>query len=290
MEPVYSFDRIRINTFKEPETLKEQLPVDELKRHSKSFQIDHVSYMRQYTGYKSRIDFTAPTPEFLDLLFENEKALGPYKISYVEIAKDRITDTEQAAINAVQNLSFRKKWATKTFNFVEPEDLPEKKDGCFGPITKYSESRDFGIKAYARNSKITGDQCSHHEWRIKTPGVIQKKSGISEIGNCIGFNFHNFFKIQDEKFLIYNEKADQFKVGKFIVGAGRRKYFAKREEWSIGCHGAAYTSGKNYGELVQNFKRIKREIEREVKGRPGPKTAWERKFLNLKNYTRFRAV
>jgi len=281
----FYFDRIRINLFKEPTILKELLPMETLKNLSRAFQIDQVEHKRQFTGYHSRIDTTAPTREFLKLLSDHEPDLGPYRISYIEIARDRITQSQREAIEQCQNFNARKKWATSHFSYTQFED-PQKDEEKFGTITQYSMSKLFGIRAYGRMSKVTGDPCFHREWFIRTPKVIQEKSGIKEIGDLLAFDFQHFFKIQDEEMLIYNENIDQFKLGKWARGWSRRKKFSRRELWSIGCHGSAYAYGKNYGELVQYLRKCKREI----KARSGPRTAWDRKILKLRDYSRFKTL
>ena len=91
---------------------------------------------------------------------------------------------------------------------------------------------------------------------------------------------------KNERMLIYNEQIDQQRLGKWLLGWSRRKNFTRREKWRIGCAGAAYANNRTYGELVQYFQKCKREI----KAKSGPRTAWDRKLLNLKDYSIFRAA
>jgi len=281
---IYYFDRIWIYTMQNPTTIKSKLPLAELNSCCRIMSIKGKSAFSEFTNYHSMIDVIAPTPEFLTILYENEKAFLPYKISYLELAKDHIFPTKQEAIQACSNLNFRKKYASKNFNFFNPE-LPTDNE-MFGNVTKYSKSKNFQIRAYPRISKIAGEPCSHVEWIIKTPSIIKLKTGIIEVGDLLAFNFQHFFENQDKRMLIHNERIDQHKLGKWILNLGNKKTFSKRKLMSIGCHGGAYSNYRTYGELINYFQQWKKDI----KMKTGPKTELEKRVLNLKDYSIFRKL
>jgi hypothetical protein len=284
MNTINHFDRIRISTFTDPKKLKANLPVEDLAQNSFSFQIQKATgKAHNLNGYCSRLDFSAPSPEFLQILFENEKHLGPYSFSHIEIARDTIFPTKQQAIQATHSFRGRKKWAGKhwTYKAALATD-PDK----FGMITKYSESKKNLHRSYGRNSKITGQPCFHREWAFGEPKRIYDKTGIREIGDLIAFDHKNFFQIHDKKFLIFDERPDQMKVGKWVLGWTRRKNFSKRELVCIGCHGAAIIGENDFGEFTQKLRKWKREI----RAKTGPKTEWDQQLLKVKNYAIFREL
>ena len=287
METLYSFDRIKISTFEEPETLKKLLPVNEMKTSSYHFQIDRVSDYNNFPGYRSRIDVVAPSEKCLTLLYDCKEIIGNHKISYIEIAQDEITPTtyDAQAIHGDFASRSRKKWgkshyAYTNMDFMEYETKLDSKK--FGRSTNYSCSKNFGIRAYCRLSKMNDLPAFHREYFIKEPATIFQKTGIKDILDLLTFDFPTFFQTTDEKY-ISKAELDTNKVGRWFKNVGHRKKFTKRELISIGCHGSAYTVGKNYGDFLIYM----RNWQKYLKGRRGPKTQLEQRILNLKDFSRF---
>ena len=281
-ETLFYFDRLWIYSMRTPPQINQNIPLNRFIEHCRVFKIKGKSSFQQFTNYHSWLDVIAPTPEFLRLLYQHEESLNPYKISYIELARDTIHDTKQQACEAIQNLHFRKKWATKHFTFYDSELSTNNE--MFGNITKYSQSKNFGFKTYARISKIAGKPCAHLEWNIRTPKIIEAKTGISEIGDLLAFNFQKFFEITDNRMLIRNEKIDQQKLGKFLLGLRKKKKLNRRQTFSVGCHGSAYMNGRDYGDLVRYFSKLKKQI----RSKTGPRTEWENRIIGLKDYSIFR--
>jgi len=284
METIFYFDRIRIQTFEDPKKLKQALPLDNLAQHCKHIQIERVRYKPHRNGY-SRLDIVAATPQCLKILYDNQQALGSHWISYVEIAKDQIHPTKNDAIRATYNFRARKKWAGKHWTY-QADSAPD--PNKFGLITRYTQSKTHGHVSYGRNCKINGQPCHHREWRIKDQDNISSKTGITEIGDLIAFNFPSFFAIHDAKYLIRNEKADQMKVGKWALGWSKRKHFTNREQWRIGCTGAAIIGGLDYGAFVQKLKQWKKAIK--AKPEWMIPTEWDMRVMAIRDYSRFKST
>ena len=281
METIKHFDRVKINSLLDPKILKSELPMEELKRNSYSCEIQKAGYKSHLNGYSSRLVFSAPNARFLKILYGHEKSLGTYFISHLEIAEDTIYPSKAEALQATYNFSCRKKWATKNWVYVS-KDIP-RNDNKFGLQTDYTENKLYGHKTYGRNSKITGQPCFHREWHFFELHTILDKTGISEIGDLIGFNFPSFFRLHDAKYLIRDERADQQKVGKWALGWSQRKNFSKREVWRIGCTGSAIIGGLDAAQFVQKLKNYKIEI----RSRKGELSEWDKRVLGIRDYRKF---
>lgn len=283
MDTIYSFDRIIISTFQDPEILKSQLPIKEFKKLSYAFQIDEVGDFNNYQGYKSRIDIVAPTEEFLTLLFDCEKIIQHpdpkkhYKFSHIELVKDEITPTTYEAEDLYRDFSSssRKRWATKHFTFT-PIDIkidPNK----FGKSTSYSFSKLFGIRSYCRYSKVNGDPCFHREYAIMQPTPIFQKTGIRTLQDLLDFPFPSFFEKTDHKFISVSV-PDPIKIGKWFLNLSNKKVLTEREKWSVGCH-ATFYGHRPFGEFLMMF----RICQKAARAKTGRKTELEQRLVKMKN-------
>lgn len=279
METVFYFDRIKIETLRNPNFLKSELPLNELNLHSKEFEIQKVNYETKFHSV-SRIDVVAPTLECLQLLFKNEETIGPYRISYIEIAKNiLINDREKADSITRQFVKFaRKRWSKKSnpydqFGDHDPITFdPEK----WNTITAYLISKNFEIHAYADDCKVTGIPCFHREYKITQSPTISKKTNIHEIGDLIGFNFQHWFDKTDKRYLTFHERIDRDRLGLAMLGWTKRKTFSRRNRWSIGLTGSQYSYERTPAQLINYLQGLKREIRKKRQ-----LTQWDIRILKL---------
>lgn len=113
MDKIYSFDQIRVNSRQDQQTLKESLPVEELKSECKEFYFRRPSLNAKKAGYNTAINFIAPTNNFFKILHIYESILDYYKVSKIEIAEDTIYPTKCEAWSAfMESQSMNKRWST----------------------------------------------------------------------------------------------------------------------------------------------------------------------------------
>ncbi len=108
----YHFDRIHINSKIEPEILNQLLPIAELKKHCKGFEIykSHPLLLK----HKSLMQITAPTFKTIMILLECERLIGDdYIFTKIEIARDIFFGSEGEAERVCyqQYLTIRKKFS-----------------------------------------------------------------------------------------------------------------------------------------------------------------------------------
>ena len=288
MEKVYSFDRIRINLFEDPEEMKTILPVKEFVKLSHHFQIDTIDSDKEnnFEGYKSRLDFVAPNDECLSLLFDCQNRLGDYKISYVEIAQDKIAESENDAEILSKHFATttRKKWLSNHFIYDQrlKDDFPKKIDpNKFGKMTLYSRSNKFGIRSYSRYSKVNHLPAFHREYIVRTPSAILQKTGIKGLKDFLFFDFPNFFERTDKIYLSIGI-IDKERLGRYLLGWSKKKIFTDREIWTLELTSTLYSYERTAGDLILYIQKLKREIRK----KRGPLTPWDIRILGLKNYSR----
>jgi len=284
MEKVYYYDRIKIETLRNPNFLKSALPLSELRLHSKEFEIQHVNYKTNF-GSLSRLDVVAPSIECLKLLFDNQEVIGPYQIAYIEIAKNiLINDRENADSITRQFAKFaRKRWSKKSdpFDQYEEHDLRTFDPKKWNTITARLTSKNFEIHAYADDCKLTGIPCFHREYKITQSPTISKKTNIHEIGDLIGFNFQRWFEHTDNRYLSFHERIDRDRLGKALLGWTKRKTFTKRNKMTIGLTGSQYSYERSPAQLINYFQNLKRQIRKKKQH-----TEWDSRILKL-NYSYF---
>jgi hypothetical protein len=292
MGKLYYFDRIWIYAMENSETIKNRLPFNQLQKTSRSFDLKCKSAFSEFTKYQCWIEIVAPTPACLEILYKHEQAIGDYRISHLEIAKDVRRPTALEADEETRKLIIhtRKKWSRDRriydqhdFAISPTSEDPEK----WGTITGKERSKYFGFRQYARTSKISGMPSVHQEFFLFSPKQIQQRTGISEIGDLLGFNISKWFEDTTKKYLITDETIDKILLGKWLLNWTNKRKFTKRNLITIELVAQQFLVYKNvfnYPSLVDYFKQAKKDI----RSKSGIKNKWDLQVLNLSNYGRFK--
>jgi hypothetical protein len=298
----YYFDRIYILSSIKQQELVQNLAIDKLIICCRSFKIINTDSAQGV--YRSRIEVVAPTQDFLQELYKNERLLGSgYKISRIEITHDKFCESAGDALLKADVLfdTIRKKYS---FGFIykgnlvktRHELLQDKKRGLFASRTFYSsmENEDgrkrvrFSYVIYARRSKINDKHCVHEEWRISGAGLIARKTSIRGVGDLVRFDFKKFFDTINAKYIVH-EIINCDALGKWIKGFDGRKVLNRRQKMNVDIAVQSILRSRNintYSDLVLFFKDEKSRI----KEKRGVRTAWEQKVLALKHYRMFKTL
>ena len=299
---VYHFDKVSIIFVDPRKRLQRVLPLNELTRFATKFHLDDGSDVASYFGYSSRIEAIAPYKRFFEILDEHKEFFrDDYKISYIEIAKDRLYETKRETLKIFHTiLKHRRKKYTHEFCVYDDSYTPiakkkKRKDSeeLYSSETGYWGCDSYQYVIYPRISKIAKQPCVHQEWRIRGASTIKSKTGITTLRDMINFDIEKWFSEQYERFLklesINHEKHGRWtdnipsrlnKKGKSYCNG---KYYFDTKYWAeqaslVFCRirGIETTS-----ELISFYKN---EIER-VKHKVGRKTSWEKKVHDkLNNY------
>lgn len=203
---IFTFDKISIYSTAKTSDLHKTLPVSILKELNHRFLIKPEYDKGEF---KSSISFVCPSTKFLILLHSCERYIQRYTISYLEIALDFQTGSEQEAIYFVNELvkHVKKPYSHENKIRFVYDDL-ENCDNCPNGIipkvpTWYWESRGstLNLKTYARYSKYNNNPVARLEYTIKRVSNIENKIKINTIYELLDFTPLDFLK----KYYTYQE-------------------------------------------------------------------------------------
>jgi hypothetical protein len=302
-EKSYYFDKIAITSAQEHSKLLGCLPLDALKGLCSDVKIRRLDLPNK-SQYKSQLTVMAPSQEFLKMLSELELCFNPYKISYLEMARDTSFPTEFDAEVAAHNLykTKRKKYSG-SFEFDGRYLKKDFKKGLFSDNTYYfgnlkhkDDDNDgqrkiipidgrFQYLVYARESKITERPSLHEEWAITSAATIAKKTGISTMEDLQRANVREFFEGLEEKYLC-DITINREKLGLWLIGRARYKKHSIKQLRKARLHGLFFCKlyhAQNASELVSFFMREKKRIAHKL----GRRNSWENRILSIYNYNKF---
>jgi hypothetical protein len=284
-ESGYYIDFVRINSKQKLQELKKALNVPGIK-------IKKPYPVAMRWGYKSRLDLIAPTKKDLAIILENESRIHPYKIAYLEIAKDSFRKTlHNADMKIFHNLkTMDRRWSYEWFIYDQLEKDYEqyrKRKPDLGTLTNYIYPKKFKFVQYARLSKINQRPCIHEEFRILGAKKIRQKTGVSTIADLIIFDSQKFLERELEK-LIANKTIDRIKFGRWLAGIdGRKKKLSPREIKEGQIHVAHFSQIYNISSFAK-LKRILKELTKMIEKAPGARNEFQKRVLALKgNFRRF---
>jgi len=294
MDKAYHFDRIRINSKKTVEELESRIPFRYLRTVCKAFEIKSPYLAAKRHGFLSRLEMTAPSEAFLKSLFHYDSRITPYSISHLEIACDTYYPTERDAVSASVDLAetLRKKWSAKNFVYdrykahLEGEEIKRRRHlskGLLGDLTLYHGGKRFEYKGYARLSKINKRPCVHQEWKIQGATVIRQKTGIDAIGDLVAFKPDIFFADTEKRFIVH-EDIDCFRIGKWLLGWGRRRKFTEDQIEYINMQGNLFCM-ENKIETSADLITFFRKERAKIKKKRGRRSDMDQRFLSAKYHT-----
>jgi hypothetical protein len=296
-QAAYSFDYIRIITKEDRGSLVKSLPIIELKQNCHDFYIIRASEKAQKIGYKSTLVIVAPSPKALETLLKCEEHLvyvpyfvgqrEPYKISYLEIARDTPQRTEFEAERKILQLSKlqRMKWAKNNFVYNAYSgnrnewNWPQKDDELFSNRTWYYGGDKFKFAMYPRISKIMRLPCVHEEWRMVGASTIKKKTGITNIIDLIEADLNLIFERLHGNYITY-EKIDYERFGKWLLGLDGRRKFSEEQKSDVLMQGFLFCKTHEI-ESPADFVRVINEKKSEIKKWIGRKRFWQKRFLKV---------
>jgi hypothetical protein len=285
----YYFDRVALSFFDPVGQIRKLLPLAKIKNEFKSCSLSERSYETRQGWIMSKLDIVAPTTNCIRILLEIFPVPESYKISYLEIAKDILFESNSEAIGHYSHIDDKlaKKFTPEYKHFDRNYYKDKKSDKDPTLISDWSScyGRLFQYFIYARLSKINGSPCFHQEWRIKRTGLIRRKAHIFSLGDLLTFSFGPFFKYCDEKYLDFRE-IDNIKLGKWLRGMDRRKSLSRRQILGIGCSAQQFLSMHN----IHNYAGLKDLLAKEkmrLKRIPGRRPPYMERVFRLKDCGKF---
>lgn len=287
----YYFDRVRIITPYYVQDLKKILPMKELKEETGSYPI--IRDLRHPWHYKSAMEIHLPSKRCLELLAQIDKIISPYKISYIELARDTYYSTGTEAVLAALHSSktlIKKYSGTLTYDGSEKEKNIQKglfadRTNYYGSVSKKSKiekiliTGKFGFTMYPKDSPLNNLPCFHSEWEIQSANIIFKKTGIKTIRDLLEINKAEVFKQIEAKYIIHRT-INRTKLGMWLLGWKKCKKLPPRRKtkaWVQGQMFCDYYHIRTAAELVTIFKYKKMKIKSKV----GRKSEGEQRILAL---------
>ena len=287
----YYYDKIRLNTNLEAETLRALVPDKFITNETHSYSIKKTIPTVYNWGFKSKIELVAPTLKCLHFLALSLRRIR-VKISYIEIAKDISTETRRAAEKRTYELlkTMRKRYSSEHLIFDQTLKNDVRKfrsdKTLFGTMTGYFGSKNNRYAVYPRVSKISNNPCVHAEWRITGAALIAKRTGIRSIQDLIKSDIRGLFEEKETRYIVH-EKIDGHILGKWLLSWERRKRFSRRQQMRISIMSETFMSIhtiRTYADLVDILSKRKQVLKK----RRGCKSKWQKKFVSLKDYGKFR--
>lgn len=171
-------DRVRIVSSVQKEQLQSRLPISSLAAACHQFQIRRENDRR--SRYFSAIEFTATRhADPISILYEHERALGRYSVTYAELAYDIEANSVEDAIRKSELLSFklRKRYHRRDRIWISSDQHGELKVGLIHAPTLYFEDRKstVALKTYTRFEKRPGKKHGppivRLEWTLRRSAI-----------------------------------------------------------------------------------------------------------------------
>jgi hypothetical protein len=283
---IYHFDLIRINT--KIEILEWKVSLYWLERRCSAIYVKPATPKARKIGYKTRIEFVAPTQRFFEILQNYEQFFWSYKISRVELARDKFgKGTNENNEKVHDQLKYKnKKYTTDHHVKIQTveEAIENDDESLTGNKTGYFGSKHFKNVIYPRKSKINNEPCVHEEWRITSATVIKRKTGIETIDDLMNFDIQEFLETQDERQINYGT-INTMALGKWLFDTKKRK-FTYREKLKVELRAHGFLK-KHKLRTFADLRHFLKEEKKKAKSKIGRKNSWERMVLSLRSYNRF---
>ncbi len=294
--PHFTFDKISLLSSVNPHSLRQLLPIKELRQlcHRGSFHI--IPVKGHPTAYPAKIDFTYPASiRFWNLLLEHEPDLGVYKFGSIEMAYDFVAGDETTALDWAKFIAmhFRKLWQQqREVRFVYDEIHPAPMGIIHGPTFYFEGSRAATrTKVYARHSKTAyglnvGRPVCRLEWTLANARTVRRTTRIETICDLMGFytgpHLEKFFRLEAPNMhrlgrCLFPRAKDPRRAFELFLRtkAYEDPLFNEMRNWKLAhtrWHSAAQLRGWVRGERARLNKRR------------GRRSQWEERILKITDY------
>lgn len=310
---IFYFDRIRVNFYIDQDAVRSYFRPHQLRQILYREQ-SNISPLREAQrkirkhGFKSTLDITAATPKALDILrdieprIRKDHPINPYKISYIEIARDELCDTPEEAVERAAKLEgIKLRWMDRKDNnkyrfdpyAFNPTNAKKRRDGLFiNSSTHYCGGPFMELCGYSRVSKACEWKrpCAHAEFKLKRAGNIRSKAGIETLTDLTTEKAEEVFNRLWSKYT-YRSDLDPLRLGKWLLGIEGLKRLSpeKRREAlrQAKLHCTLYKIS-NYKDLSIHIREKQLQIRSHYKGQRGRKSDRDQRWLNIRP-TRFKA-
>ena len=305
--PRFTFDKIRLVTNVSKRRLVQVLPLGQLRRHCRYFQVLDVRRGNP-SFFRSAIEFGySPATPFWNLLAKHEHDLGVYSIASIELAFDFPAKDERTARLMCLSLvpQLRKLWHRRKYIWSAFDDTKSPPPGIIAGPTFYFEDRkaQTALKAYCRYSKTrtgfnTNDPVVRLEWTLKNARAIKRKTGLVRVTDLVGFNPSNFL---DRHFRL--ERINLHRLGAWLQPKSRRpdrraslvqfdydaEYRAASVFLRVRAHKDPQAEQDWQHTLVkwQSSSQLRGYLRNErarVRSKSRPRTKWDKKLSKLTDY------
>lgn len=289
--PIYSFDKVRINYMLPLDMLKEKLPMELLKKESHAFNKGKAEYPAVREGFKSWIQFSAPTEEFLQALNEVNLSRAYYAFSSIEFAKDTCFRTRQEPNEVhLKRCGTVYKRYTPDKHLLFKGDKPEENDQYISDRMHYSGNRKtLQYAVYARISKVKVNgkywPCLHEEFKISEAWRIRKLTGIDEVADLIDYDIQERFEKLSDQY-IRHAGIDKMRLGKSLKGCGHQKKFSRRER-KMTLFAANKFLSRGGADTFADLRKHVAKQKRLIRKQRGQRSAYQRRILKM-DCNRFR--
>jgi len=271
------FDLIRINSKTSLWNLHEIIPSKKLLNFCNSFNLREPYQEARKYGYKSTLIIVVPQKDFFNLLLKYRGALGYYRISCLEIARDTFYPTSKKAKSTLlkSRKKIHKKYTAK-YSTEKTNDKHVEKHG--GKI--------FRFVRYTRLSKINEKPCIHEEFRINTANYIKKKTDIKTIEDLANSDPKEIYRNLKRKY-VTKDRIDTVKLGKWLENVTWRRKLSKSQLRKIKASALIF----KYHNRILSFADLKNffyEKKLSIKSKMGRRSEFEKKILEVKNYGAFK--
>ena len=238
---VFYLDGVKIISKTPIGEIRKGLPLNKLESFCKELNTGRIHYKTSAGrfDYKSWIEFSVPEKEFFKILNQYDFVLREYHYSKVEIAKDRLCDSESESLVKFKTEILEKYIRKYTKNYFlydakidrNPKTTKEK----YGDNTLYFMGRckdekgcreigycicnPWNFAAYARLCKVKkfyDIPTVHSEFRLYGAGKIKKYTGLKKIKDGINFDAELTYELLEYKFITKCNGINFDRLGRFI--------------------------------------------------------------------------
>lgn len=307
LSPLFYFDRVRVNFKVAVEDVVASFNGNQL-HELLGMEQKHPCPLRatnndkQRYGFLTTLDVTATSNKAISILSDLGHTLdevyggAPYKISYLELAKDIPFESKDEAVKYTDatckgkflNWMMLKDNNSYQFDPYKCNFNPYLKSGEFlvTSSTHYSGGKSMSFAGYTRISKAMVMPCCHMEFRLRGAKNIETKTGIAKLQDLNEFDIEFVYERIIEKY-VRRYDSNMMKLGKWILGIMNLTRLGPKKERHVLMQAGLFCAHykiKDYFDLRLHFENTKTEINKRYAGRAGSKKRIHKKYLDAKSH------